>query len=96
MIKPCIECSQNFEFKTHNQKYCSPECCRTATNKRIMQKYYERKARLSGEIVSCKCGAQLSKYSTDKICSLCLSIDKKNKTNIALEALASAAKKAKS
>jgi hypothetical protein len=40
MIKPCIECKNDFEFKTHNQKYCSQQCCRVATNKRIMEKYY--------------------------------------------------------
>ena len=36
------ECSKDFEAKTHNQKYCTDECCRVATNRRIMEKYYEK------------------------------------------------------
>jgi hypothetical protein len=36
------ECAKDFDAKTHNQKYCSDECCRIATNKRIMEKYYEK------------------------------------------------------
>ena len=44
MICQNKECSQEFEPKTHNQKYHSDECCRMATNKRIMEKYYEKKS----------------------------------------------------
>ena len=40
MICANKECAINFDAKTHNQKYCSDECCRIATNKRIMEKYY--------------------------------------------------------
>jgi hypothetical protein len=43
MICSNKECSKDFDAKTHNQKYCSDECCRVATNKRIMEKYYEKK-----------------------------------------------------
>jgi len=38
------DCGKEFNQKTHNQKYCSDECCRIATNRRIMEKYYEKKA----------------------------------------------------
>ena len=44
MICANTECAKEFDSKTHNQKYCSDECCRVATNRRIMEKYYEKKA----------------------------------------------------
>lgn len=70
--KPCAECKEEFEFKTHNQKYCSNHCCRIATNKRIMQKYYEKKERLSGKERRCVgCNAVLSKYNDSEICAKC-------------------------
>jgi hypothetical protein len=66
------ECKKEFESKTHNQKYCSDECCRIATNKRIMEKYYEKKAIRNGAHRPCKkCGAPLSRYNQNKFCSSC-------------------------
>ena len=83
MIKACIECGNDFEFKTHNQKYCSDECCRIATNRRIMEKYYEKKAIRNGAARPCsKCKAQLSRYNTSELCSTCertVNSDTKNK-----------------
>jgi len=65
-------CKKEFEPKTHNQKYCSDECCRIATNKRIMEKYYEKKAIRSGKFRPCKkCNAPLSRYNQSVICSVC-------------------------
>lgn len=94
MIKPCVECNNDFEFKTHNQKYCSKTCCRLATNKRIMQKYYAKKARLAGEVRLCKCGSKLSMYSSESMCTLCSEAKKKERSSIALEVVRSAATKA--
>jgi hypothetical protein len=73
MICANKECGIEFEPKTHNQKYCKDECCRIATNKRIMEKYYERKAIRNGSIVRLceKCKAKLSVYHNDKVCSPC-------------------------
>lgn len=72
MICANKECSKDFDAKTHNQKYCSDECCRIATNKKIMEKYYERKAIRSGIKRECKhCGARLSRYNQSNICSKC-------------------------
>ena len=72
MICSNKECSTDFDAKTHNQKYCSDECCRVATNKRIMEKYYEKKAIKNGAKRDCKkCGSQLSRYNTNVICSVC-------------------------
>jgi hypothetical protein len=72
MICANKECSKEFEPKTHNQKYCTDECCRIATNRRIMEKYYEKKAIRSGAKRGCiKCKAQLSRYNESSLCSPC-------------------------
>jgi ribosomal protein S27AE len=68
------ECGQEFEAKTHNQRYCSDECCRLATNARLMEQYYEKKARLKGHIRVCitpDCGTVLSRYNEGKVCGKC-------------------------
>ena len=82
MICSNKECSKDFEPKTHNQKYCTDECCRVATNRRIMEKYYEKKAIRNGAERGCKkCGAQLSRYNETAICASCqkkIDITKRN------------------
>ena len=82
MICANKECKKDFDPKTHNQKYCADECCRVATNRRIMEKYYEKKAIRNGAERGCKkCGAQLSRYNETTICASCqkkIDINKKN------------------
>ncbi len=82
MICSNKECSKDFEPKTHNQKYCTDECCRVATNRRIMEKYYEKKAIRNGAERGCKkCNAQLSRYNETTICASCqkkIDITKRN------------------
>lgn len=65
------ECGKEFNAHTHNQIYCSAECCRIATNKRIKEKYHENKARLSGKDRHCACGVKLSRYNKSVQCSAC-------------------------
>jgi hypothetical protein len=66
------KCNQFYDPKTHNQKYHSDECCRLATNERIMTKYYERKARRMGNKRSCEdCGTFLSRYNDAELCASC-------------------------
>jgi hypothetical protein len=67
------KCEERFLQKTHNQKYCSDECCRLATNKRIMEKYYARRDQRQGVPRFCKiCGVtKLSRYNDGEICSSC-------------------------
>lgn len=66
------ECNKEFNSKTHNQKYCSDECCRIATNRRIMEKYYEKKAIRNGAYRACKkCDAKLSRYNQSNLCASC-------------------------
>lgn len=65
-------CLKEFDPKTHNQKYCTDECCRVATNRRIMEKYYEKKAIRNGAARPCsRCSAQLSRYNSSNLCSTC-------------------------
>lgn len=84
MICSNTTCSKEFEAKTHNQKYCSDECCRIATNKRIMEKYYEKKAIRNGAVRNCKkCKAELSRYNQLDICMTCQKrIDQESKNII--------------
>ena len=66
------ECRKDFVSKTHNQKYCSDECCRVSTNKRIMEKYYEKKAIKNGAPRKCKgCSGLLSRYNDQPYCARC-------------------------
>jgi hypothetical protein len=72
MICANKECAKDFDAKTHNQKYCSDECCRVATNRRIMEKYYEKKAIRGGATRLCKkCNLPLSRYNQSIVCSSC-------------------------
>lgn len=64
-------CAKEFKPKTHNQKYCSDECCRVSTNKRIMEKYYEKKAIRNGLERRCRCGNKLSRYNQGTVCASC-------------------------
>jgi hypothetical protein len=86
-FKVCGFCGTEFQTKKKNQKYCDNLCCRGATNKRIMQRYYENKARLSGIKRPCSCGKLLSRYNTSLLCGPCeLKNKDKNKDKI-LEAI---------
>ena len=78
------ECQKDFIAKTHNQKYCSDECCRVATNKRIMEKYYEKKEIKNGAPRKCKsCPGFLSRYNDGSHCSRCIKIEhSKYKNNL--------------
>ena len=71
--------TKEFEPKTHNQKYCSDECCRIATNEKLKEQYYEKKARLAGAVRICKnkgCKTKLSPYNEDRVCSACIAKEK--------------------
>lgn len=73
------ECGKTFTKTTHNQKYCSNECCRIETNRKIMEKYHERAAIKRGKKRACVgCGISLSRYNEGKICGSC-ETDKRNK-----------------
>lgn len=74
MICAYDECNKEFNPKTHNQKYCCDECCRTATNLKIKEKYYKNKDRLKGKSRNCinkECKNPLSRYNESDICLTC-------------------------
>lgn len=74
-------CNNEGVKTTHNQKYCSSECCRIATNAKIMEKYHERVAIKRGKKRQCKtCGTALSRYNDMKTCGACQSSGKKAHT----------------
>jgi hypothetical protein len=84
------QCKKPFEPKTHNQKYCCDECCRTATNIKIKEKYYEKKARLAGKKRICNnkgCNQALSMYQEDSVCHPCKAKEKAKERADLLELL---------
>lgn len=66
-------CEEEFLPATHNQKYHDSECCRVATNQRIMQKYYAKRDQKAGKARYCtKCNhTRLSRYNDSQICGSC-------------------------
>ena len=66
-------CEEWFSKKTHNQRYHDDECCRIATNAKIMEKYYERRDIKNGVTRICKvCSiSKLSRYNDTNTCAAC-------------------------
>lgn len=72
------ECGVEFQAKTHNQRYHDPECCRRATNSRIMEDYYAKKERRRGTARLCSggCSTVLSRYNDSDMCGKCEARDR--------------------
>ena len=90
MICAYDECDNEFQPKTHNQKYCCDECCRTATNIKIKEAYYEKKARLAGKVRICStrgCNTRLSRYNENKVCGPCEAENEKKEKDAMLKGL---------
>lgn len=67
------ECSKEFKPKTYNSIYCSAECRKKVTNKRVLEKYHSDKKNFSSKRI-CKiksCTTILSKYNKENICERC-------------------------
>lgn len=67
------ECGSKFIAKVYNAIYCSSECRRIVTNKKLLEKYYETKEKRNKKRV-CKtaaCKTVLSKYNKENICEQC-------------------------
>lgn len=74
-------CDIQFVKKTHNQRYHDDECCRLATNAKIMEKYYAKRAQKLGVKRLCtNCDSQLSRYNSATICNPCALKNEVNKT----------------
>lgn len=84
------ECGNVGLKATHNQKYCSNECCRIETNRKIMKKYHERAAIKRGKTRLCvKCDTKLSRYNTSNICGACETTKRKSDVDEAARLVAS-------
>lgn len=75
-LKICAneECGEIFEPQVHNAIYCSVDCRKIATNKNVLNRYYEKKERRSSKQRVCKnkhCSTVLSRYNDEDICELC-------------------------
>lgn len=68
-------CDEVYVKKTHNQRYHDNECCRLATNARIMEKYYDRQNQRKGRTRYCQeCQTtKLSRYNDSLVCASCVS-----------------------
>ncbi len=65
-------------------KYCSNECCRKATNAKLVAKYHENKA-LKNRInrLCIDCSVKLSRYNDNERCYICISkIEKENRIKL--------------
>jgi hypothetical protein len=68
-----VECKNKFTAKVYNTIYCSPECRKIVTNKKLLQNYYEKKRNKQIKRI-CKtedCDTILSRYNEEKICEAC-------------------------
>lgn len=87
-MKVCANesCGVEFEPKSKTQKFCTPKCCKEATNRRILKKYHEEKAIKAGRPRYCvECGSKLSRYNEDVICEICDSEKIKREYDNAIE-----------
>lgn len=84
------DCENEFPKTTHNMKFCSSECCRIQTNRKIMADYHENKAILNGKKRSClTCSTALSRYNPNKYCAACETRMKESEADAVTDLLAS-------
>ena len=67
------ECNKNFRPKTYNGVYCSEECRKIVTNKKLLSKYYSDKENKTKKrtCATKNCTTILSRYNKEKICERC-------------------------
>ena len=67
------ECKKEFIPRVYNAIYCSAECRKVITNQKVLQRYYDKKARLNSKR-TCRtkgCHTILSRYNAEDICETC-------------------------
>lgn len=67
------DCLMPFVAKVYNTIYCSAECRKIVTNKKLLEKYHERKINKTKKRI-CKnkdCNTVLSSYNREDICESC-------------------------
>lgn len=67
------ECREEFLPKTYNAVFCSPDCRRIVTNKRLLENYYKNKENKNKKRVcaTSSCSTILSSYNKEDICEAC-------------------------
>ncbi len=69
---PCAWCGELFTKRRPNMVYCKKECCNSATNKKLIEKYHKEKARKNNKDRKCFiCKANLSRYNSNETCHAC-------------------------
>ena len=72
---PCKneECKKIFIPKTYNAIFCSADCRRVVTNKKLLENYYKKKEKKNTKRVceTKKCTTVLSRYNKEDICERC-------------------------
>jgi hypothetical protein len=82
MICSRDECDNYFTPTTHNNIYCSDECCKIATLDKARKANKDRRDRLSGKKRICSadgCKNSLSRYNEASVCEVCMSRERKKK-----------------
>jgi hypothetical protein len=67
------DCLKAFIPKTYNGIFCSPECRRISTNKKLLDKYYKLKENKTKkrQCSTDSCTTILSRYNKEDICEAC-------------------------
>lgn len=87
-LRQCTWCKSDFEAKRSNQIYCRSECCKSATNQKVIDRYHQNKSRLAGAERKCKeCNSRLSRYNEKEYCSMCQSAQRDKAKMATLQAL---------
>lgn len=74
-VKNCAnpDCGKRFEAKVYNAIYCSADCRKVVTNKKLLDSYYQKKADKNKKR-TCRtkdCNTTLSVYNKENICERC-------------------------
>ena len=66
-------CKKTFMPRVYNAIYCNAECRKIITNQKVLQRYYDKKARLNSRrtCITKECGTILSRYNAEDICEQC-------------------------
>lgn len=67
------DCLVSFIPKTYNGIYCSAECRKIVTNRKLLEKYYTNKENKKRKrtCITKDCTTILSRYNKEKICERC-------------------------
>nr|DAT56976.1 MAG TPA: hypothetical protein [Caudoviricetes sp.] len=67
------DCLKTFIAKVYNTIYCSAECRKIITNKKLLDNYYRKKENKSKKrvCVTDNCTTILSRYNDEDICEQC-------------------------